>query len=560
MTIRMNLPQFRAGTVMTWAAAVAAAGSGVLNLLSVMPGPLRRTNLSLIRSVFPLEFRPASEIAALLAGFFLITSSFQLLHRKRRAYYVVAGLGLLSAVLHTVNGLSPLQAVSSLALFAMLAATRRRFTVRSHPIALSSAAGYAVAGALVAAAYGVAGFWLLDPKEFGVNFHWWDACVRTLRLLSFSGDDTLVARTRFAAWFIDSLYALSAAAIGYGAFVLFQPVKYRLSTAQRERQHAADIASRHGRSGQDFFKQWDDKSLFFSASGQCFLAYRVAHNFAVTLGDPVGPEDQIEDTIRQFCAFCDTRGWRCGFHQIYPDHLDLYQKLGFRQMKIGEEAVVDLEAFSLSGKGMKEFRNTVNRLARLGIEVVRYEPPLGPDILRELKEISDEWLQTPGRRERRFTLGRFDPDYVGAMPIYAAVGPDGRLLAFVNLIPCYRSDLASIDLMRRRTAAPNGVMDLLFARVFLDLKEQGVKWFSLGLAPLSGAQTGEHIPVEQRTAYYLLQRFPSLFRFEGLRQYKAKYASVWEPRYDAYQSVWDLPRLGVALSRVSEIPSRKPAA
>jgi lysylphosphatidylglycerol synthetase-like protein (DUF2156 family) len=64
-------------------------------------------------------------------------------------------------------------------------------------------------------------------------------------------------------------------------------------------------------------------------------------------------------------------------------------------MKIGEEAVVDLEAFSLSGKGMKEFRNTVNRLARLGVQVVRHEPPLPPDVLRGGSSLASLARQAP---------------------------------------------------------------------------------------------------------------------------------------------------------------------
>jgi phosphatidylglycerol lysyltransferase len=81
--------------------------------------------------------------------------------------------------------------------------------------------------------------------------------------------------------------------------------------------------------------------------------------------------------------------------------------LGFRRIKIGDDAIVDLEKFSLTGSAMKEFRNTVNRLDRLGYRVERIDPPLAETLLSDLHRISDHWLEIPGHRERQFTLGRF---------------------------------------------------------------------------------------------------------------------------------------------------------
>jgi hypothetical protein len=41
------------------------------------------------------------------------------------------------------------------------------------------------------------------------------------------------------------------------------------------------------------------------------------------------------------------------------------------------------------------------------------------------------------------------------------------------------------------------------------------------------------------------------------RHYKAKFASFWEPCYDVLRSLLDLPRLGMALSKVAEIENRE---
>jgi phosphatidylglycerol lysyltransferase len=69
---------------------------------------------------------------------------------------------------------------------------------------------------------------------------------------------------------------------------------------------------------------------------------------------------------------------------------------------------------------MKNLRSTVNRCERDGNLVFFLHPPLDDATLRELWEVSDEWLSLPGRRERGFTFGSWDDDYVQHCPIRSA--------------------------------------------------------------------------------------------------------------------------------------------
>ena len=118
----------------------------------------------------------------------------------------------------------------------------------------------------------------------------------------------------------------------------------------------------------------------------------------------------------------------------------------------------------------------------------RYDPPIPPEVMSQLKQVSDGWLQIPGRRERTFTLGLFDHDYVRSTPVYAAVDPTGKILAFMNGIPSFCKGEATIDLMRHLPDAPPGIMDYLFIKLFLAKKEEGFQRFSLGMAPMAGFQ------------------------------------------------------------------------
>jgi phosphatidylglycerol lysyltransferase len=240
-----------------------------------------------------------------------------------------------------------------------------------------------------------------------------------------------------------------------------------------------------------------------------------------------------------------------------PDLLPLYARAGMHKLKIGDDAIVDVANFTLEGRTHKEFRNTLTRLEKAGVAARMIAPPVSERDLTRLKEVSDEWLRLPGRRERQFTLGIFDRDYLRDTPIYVAEDRDGRLLGFANLVPSFAPGEATIDLMRRRTEAPNGLMDYLFVRLLLLLKEQGKERFNLGMAPMSGFQEREEATREERAIHAFFRHMTFLFSYTGLRAYKAKFATSWEPRYLIFKNVLDLPRVAIAIERVSERTGRR---
>ncbi|HBY62064.1 MAG TPA: hypothetical protein DEH78_19770, partial [Solibacterales bacterium] len=347
--------------------ALLVIGSGALNLLTLMGGPVPTELPAWLQVLFPLDFAGISRTVTLVVGFGLILVGAHLWADRKRAWQLAFLLSAGSVAFHLLPiasryGWNLDEALSSALLCAILWLTRRLFTVGSEPPRIGRAAVRAFFAFTVASLYGVAGFWLLEPAEFHRNFHWWDAVARTTRLMLFLGDRNLVPHTPYAVWFLDSLFWISGTAFLYSGLMLFRPVVYRFRINWTETALARAIAERHGRTGQDFFKHWPDKSYFFSASRQSFLGYRVAGNYALALGDPVGPGSETPGVIAEFRDFCRAHGWRVGFHQVGADHLAAYEALGFQKLKVGDDAIVDLTKFTLTGSAMKEFRNTANRL------------------------------------------------------------------------------------------------------------------------------------------------------------------------------------------------------
>ncbi len=531
-----------------WIVALVSLGSGSIDLYSVM-GPSLPDRIRLLREIFPLAVVNLSRFFTLLTGFALIISSINLFKRKKRAFQGVLLLAVFSILFHLIKGVDYEEALFALLAVVLLVVSRKSFTVKSSLPNWRGALIRFGAAVTVALGYGMLGFWILDPKHFGVDFNLRDSIHQTLHFLLLIGDPDVVPQTRYAQWFVNSLYLMTATWMAYSGFALFRPVAYRLRTHPQECSLAREIVARHGRSSQDYFKCWADKSFFFSPSRHAFLAYRVGGNFAVVLGDPVGPEPEIRAIVRRFSRFCRDNDWGLGFHQVLPDFLPIYRELGLKKLKVGGEAIVDLKRFSVQGKKARQLR----AMEKSGLHVRRYEPPIPDEVLAEINEVSDEWLQIPGRRERRFSLGRFEPHYVRSTPVFAAAGDDGKILAFVNIIPSYRRGEATIDLMRRRVHAPNGVMDYLLLKLLLENQEKGFERFSLGLAPMSGFEEKEEASPEERAVHTFFQHLNFLFSYKGLRAYKAKFATYWEPRYEIYRNVLDLPRLAIALGKISEI-------
>jgi len=306
--------------------------------------------------------------------------------------------------------------------------------------------------------------------------------------------------------------------------------------AGAEHEQAEAIVGLHGRTPLDYFKLWPDKSYHFSPSRRSVVAYRVACSVAVSLGDPVGPVDELAMTVRSFLDFCTENGWTTAFHQVLPDLLPVYRRLGLHVLKIGEEALVDLERFATRTSQQRTFRRPGRRLGAQGYRVTREPGPHSEPVLDEVEDVSRDWLSLPGRRERAFTLGRFDRGYLARHPLVVVRDPAGRLVAFANQVPDVQLGVATVDLMRHRRDAPNGLMDYLFGELMLLMWREGYRGFSLGLAPLAGVAGKRGAGLEERAVREVYEHVTGFFSFKGLRQYKAKFEPVWEERFLVYQN------------------------
>ena len=194
---------------------------------------------------------------------------------------------------------------------------------------------------------------------------------------------------------------------------------------------------------------------------------------------------------------------------------------------------MDLSHFDLVGKSGKKFRAILNRGENNGFHFAIKNPPFPDEFLDELEKISNDWLE--GRQEKGFSLGFFQRDYLSLAPIACVYDENGKVQAFANLLPSNNEEDSSIDLMRYDPETErNGIMDYLFVQIFLYLKEQNVKHFELGMAPLSNVGQDDHSFFEEKLAFLVYAFANRFYSFGGLRNYKEKFAPAWEARYLSY--------------------------
>ncbi|WP_341739851.1 phosphatidylglycerol lysyltransferase domain-containing protein [Microcoleus sp. CAWBG640] len=534
-----------------WTASFLTGLVGVINLLSaVTPSLPDRRNW--LEPFFPFTVRAGGHFFAAVIGFMLLTLATNLLRRKRIAWLLTVGLLILSIVVHLIKGLDVEESLLSGVLLFQLLVMRKTFTAKSDRPSIAQGIRVLLGALLFTLAYGTMGFYILDGRfevnEQAVNFDWDRALFQTLAMFFTADNAGLVPKTRFAMFFADSIYAVGSVTLGYALLMLLRPVLLRDSATSSERYKAQEIIAKYGRTTLGRLALLEDKSYYFSPSGKTAIAYVPKGRGAIALGDPIGPPEDRKETILGFQEFCDRNDWYPTFYQTLPDDLEIYYALGFRVIQIGESAMVNLKDFSLKGKAKQNLRTAINRLTKAGHQVKFYEPPLSSDLIRQMKAVSDEWLQMVQGAEKRFSLGWFNETYLRETRAIAIHTPDGKISAFANMISS-GNQVVGVDLMRRRIEVENGTMECLFASMLQHCQELGYAEFDLGLSALAGVGEAEKSGRLEKVLIYLSEHLSKFYNFQGLHSFKDKFGPRWEARYLVYPSLGSLPDVVVALIR-----------
>jgi phosphatidylglycerol lysyltransferase len=499
---------FFSGCVLLWSGATPAA-----------PG-----RLDLVDRLLPLGVVEASHFIGSVAGAGLLVLSQGLARRLDAAYYLSAALMVVGMAASLLKGFDYEEALLLLMVLAALYRARPAFDRRAAFFDTSFSAPWlaALAGALAASVW--LGFFAYKHVDYSTEL-WWQ--------FELHGEASRFLRASVGASVAVMLVAV-ARLLSHAPHKVEPPTAQDLADAERVivRQPATTPNLALLR----------DKALLFNDARDAFLMYGVQGRTWVALGEPVGNPDAAQGLIRAFIERCDDYGGVPVFYEIGPAHMHRYADLGLTFAKLGEEAKVDLTTLSLDGRRFSKLRQSYKRLERDG-DTFRVVPvDEVPSVLTQLRAVSDDWLRHKAGAEKGFSLGFFDEAYLRRHPV-ALVEHDGRIVAFGNIWPGADRAELSLDLMRYAEDAPKGVMDSLLVHLMVWGKAEGFRWFTLGMAPLSGFEESPIATLWSRLGALVYEHGEKVYSFQGLRAFKDKFHPVWEPRYLAYPGGLRLPRI-----------------
>jgi lysyl-tRNA synthetase class 2 len=523
--------------------------AGLLDLASALT-PAEHSRVKELTTYVPGAFTHAATAATVVSGLLLLMLAHSLRRRKRRAWRAVVALLGASVLLHLVKGLDLEEALVAVVVLAALLVFRNEFRAKGDPRTRWRALGVGLLLVGVSFLIGV----LLVGVELGelTGSH---SALDVLRhvglgLVGVHGPlrfehpggraDAILSDTLLA------LGVLTALSVAYLALRTPEP-RPHLTPGDEERLRG--LLARHGgRDSLGYFALRRDKSLVWSPTGKAAVAYRVVSGVLLASGDPIGDPEAWPGAIKEFLALAEDHAWVPAVVGCSEVGGAAWVRAGLTALEIGDEAVVDVDDFTMEGRAMRNVRQCVVHVEREGYTAsVRRIRDIPGEELAAVCSATSAWRGAETERGFSMALGRIG-DPADPEAVLVTSYEDGTLRGFLHFVPWGRDGL-SLDVMRRARDADRGLNEFLIVEALRAAPALGVERISLNFAVFRSAlERGERLgagPILRMWRSVLL--FASRwFQIESLYRFNAKFRPVWEPRYVCFPSVRDIPRIAIA--------------
>jgi len=524
-------------------AAAMAMLAGVLNMLSAV-FPEQRERLRAADILIPGDAAAGAFAVTTATGIGLLFLAGALRRRNRLAYLSTLVLLVGSAAAHVFKGLDIAEATMEAFFAGYLVGQGAEFRAHLEARERLSVVRPAVLVMVGTLAYGVVG---LSVPHLGetIDASWWHKITDTAHMAIGLGSQ-LPLHHRFARFF-----PLSVAAAFYAG--CFFVVARLLGPALHRDRPAAPLSAAEALASEDslaWFGMRDDRRYVRSRHG--VIAYGPVGAVALASGDPFGPREEWPEIIGAFLAEASRQGRVPAVLGCSADGAAAYREAGLTTRYLGDEAILELDGFTVDGGARKVARQSWNRAQRAGYRVtVQRSSSVADDVAQQIRRISNQWRGDEAERGFSMALGRLlspqDADAVFVLGWDA----EGSLAGFLHLVPWGR-DGASLDVMRRDREGPGYFNDYLVVEAALQLPSLGIHRLSLNFSFLRAvvATEGERgVPRGLKVQRWVIRRLSGPFQIESLYRFNKKFAPEWQPRYFVLEVPEDLPRAVYAAMR-----------
>jgi lysyl-tRNA synthetase, class II len=531
-------------------AALLTALAGAVNIASALtPDIIWRGHLLLqVEAVHTIEFFHA---LALPTGAGLLLTAPYLLKRRRRAWQLACFLLVTIGIVNLLKGLDFEEALVGWAVAGLLYGGRRQFNVDHEPITLRSAVWRVPLIGVLCLTLVVIADWVDHGRiKFGRKL-----LRESSALLRFKqGQDHFGLHSAGAfghdihwSWIPLEVHFMEVGALLVIAYVIFRPLAApKAWPVASVRRLAVDVVREHGHDTLSFFNLRPDKHYYFNEDRTAFVAYRVEARTMLLSGDPVGPPQAFAELLLEVRGFARSRGLKLAAVGASEQLVKIYDELGLQALYIGDEAIVELNNFSLEGRPIRKVRQSVTRLKKAGftaeLDTLR---TLDRSTLPEIERVIE--LGRLGRPERGFSMAmdsiRGDCEHDTLFVLARDV--DWAIRGVLHFVPCYGRPAVSLSMMRRDPSTPNGLTEFLVAQAIELLRERGIEEMSLNFA--TGARF-MHAPASRIEAGLgrLCHHLDRFFQIESLYRFNVKFFPRWDTRYLVYEGAFGLPRAALA--------------
>ncbi|WP_409485528.1 bifunctional lysylphosphatidylglycerol synthetase/lysine--tRNA ligase LysX [Arsenicicoccus dermatophilus] len=439
-------------------------------------------------------------------------------------------------------------AVISVVLITLFWRARRAFPAHTRPGALQTGLVTLVGGLSVVVLTVFCLTWVTPGNlATGAERLWWSL----RRTLGFSLPIGLEPTNHHGSHTLATLAGIFAAAVLLLAIWRFLngARQASLMTADDELRVRALLARGGDADSLGYFSTRRDKSVVFAQDGSAAVTYRVIGPVCLASGDPVGPVEAWPRAVEAWLDVARDHAWHPGVLSASEAGATAYVAAGLRARPLGDEAVIDVESYTLEGRLMRPVKRAVARVRDAGCTItVERHRDLAPEVLAEVVRLADEWRGDEPDRGFSMALNRLGDRSDGRNVAVLVRDADGHLVALQSFVPWGTRGL-SLDVMRRAPRAVNGVNEAMVSALVEAAPELGIRHVSLNFAMFRSVFTGADkvgAGVGVRLADRLLTVASRYWQLESLYLANAKYLPRWEPRFVCFQTAAVLPQIGLA--------------
>lgn len=253
------------------------------------------------------------------------------------------------------------------------------------------------------------------------------------------------------------------------------------------------------------------------------ISYIKKYGCHFVLADPIYRSQDREFQVKLIADFLNQYK-RVSFVQVSRKFAELlHEEFNFYSTQIGNERLIDLQQWKISGKRKQVIRTACNQAAKQGLKII--ENPLEDNF----DSISAKWLSTRQVKEREIKfLVRTYPYFEKDARTFCAYSAEGNLLAYIIFSPIFENGKCAgyvPDISRSSPEFKQGIYYAIMVEAIKQFKNEGLSYINLGLSPLIITEDAESYESEKlRSVFKFIRKYAgTLYNYNGINYTKSRF-------------------------------------